>query len=259
MAEATTRTESVDAADAAAQKALLERGPRPVHIAVIMDGNGRWASERGQSRIVGHHEGVESVRDVTEACAELGIPYLTLYTFSTENWARPESEVSGLMRLLIHTIRRERATLMKNDIRLSAIGDLERLPKEILRELRRTIDDTASNARMTLTMAISYSGRWEIARAAREIAQRVREGSLDPENVNEALFERTITTAGMPDPDLLIRTGGEMRISNFLLWQLAYTEIYITDDYWPAFRREELYGAIRDFQDRERRFGTVSQ
>ncbi|HEX7071594.1 MAG TPA: polyprenyl diphosphate synthase, partial [Rhodothermales bacterium] len=251
MSEAST-TASIDAADASAQKALTERGPLPVHIAMIMDGNGRWARERGESRIVGHHEGVESVRDITEACAELGIPFLTLYTFSTENWERPDTEVEALMRLLIHTIRRERETLKKNNIRLLAIGDLECLPTETLAELRRTIEETAGNTRMTLTMAISYSGRWEIARAAREIARRVEEGSLRAEDVDEALIERTLTTSGVPDPDLLVRTGGEMRVSNFLLWQIAYTEIYITETYWPAFRRVQLYEAIRDFQDRDR-------
>lgn len=257
MAETSTSTGTVDAADAAAQQALIERGPLPAHIAVIMDGNGRWARERGESRVAGHHAGVESVRDVTEACAELGISYLTLYTFSTENWARPEAEVEALMRLLIHTIQRERMTLKKNNIRLMAIGDLERLPKATLDELQRTIDETAGNARMTLTMAISYSGRWDLARATREIARRVKEGTLDPEDVDEALLERTLATAGMPDPDLLVRTGGEMRVSNFLLWQMAYTEIYITEDYWPDFRRAQLYDAIRDYQDRDRRFGRV--
>ena len=257
MAEASTTTETTDAADAAAQKALTERGPLPAHIAIIMDGNGRWARERGESRIVGHHEGVESVRDVTEACAELGVSYLTLYTFSTENWDRPPAEVSGLMKLLIHTIQRERETLKKNDIRLRAIGDLDRLPDDTLAELKRTIDETAGNSRMTLTMAISYSGRWEIARAAREIARQVRDGKLDAEDVDEALLERTISASGMPDPDLLVRTGGEMRVSNFLLWQIAYTEIYITEEYWPAFRRAQLYDAIRDYQDRDRRFGRV--
>ena len=259
MAEASTTTESIDAADAAAQATLVERGPLPRHVAVIMDGNGRWARERGESRIAGHHEGVESVRDVTEACAELGIPYLTLYTFSTENWQRPESEVTALMRLLIHTIERERATLKKNDIRLEAIGDLERLPSETLQELRKTIDETSGNQRMTLTMAISYSGRWEITQAAREIARRARAGSLEPDDVDENLISSLVTTADKPDPDLLVRTGGEMRVSNFLLWQIAYTEIYITETYWPSFRRAQLYDAIRDFQDRDRRFGRVSQ
>lgn len=257
MAEASTSTGTLDAADAAAQQALIERGPLPAHIAVIMDGNGRWARERGESRIVGHHEGVESVRDITEACAELGIADLTLYTFSTENWERPETEVEGLMRLLIHTIQRERATLKKNNIRLKAIGDLERLPDATLAELQRTIDETAGNTRMTLTMAISYSGRWEITRALRQIARRVQEGQLEADDIDEQLLERTLMTAGTPDPDLLVRTGGEMRISNFMLWQLAYTEIYITETFWPDFRRAQLYEAIRDYQDRDRRFGRV--
>lgn len=244
-------------ADSAAQRGLQERGTIPAHIAIIMDGNGRWARERGQSRIIGHHEGVESVRDVTEACAQIGVHFLTLYTFSMENWQRPESEVAALMRLLIHTIEGERQTLERNDIRLQVVGDVSKLPKDCLDELQRTIDATSQNRRMTLNMALSYSGRWELAQAARQIAYRTRDGELDPGDIDEDLFARYLSTAGMPDPDLLIRTGGEFRISNFLLWQLAYTEIYITDAFWPAFRRANLYEAIRDFQDRDRRFGRV--
>ena len=222
-----------------------------------MDGNGRWARERGQSRVIGHHEGVESVRDITEACAQIGIEYLTLYTFSTENWNRPASEVEALMELLVHTIRRETETLKKNDIRLRAVGDLSKLPEAARRELADAIEETKGNRRMTLVMAISYSGRLEIVHAARELARKVHRGELDPEEIDEEMFASTLMLAGIPDPDLLIRTGGEFRISNFLLWELAYTEMYITDCYWPVFRREQLYEAIEDFQNRERRFGRV--
>ncbi len=239
------------------QEELRERGEIPRHIAVIMDGNGRWARERGQSRIVGHHEGVESVRDITESCAQLGVDYLTLYTFSTENWNRPPKEVRALMRLLVHTIRRETETLVKNNIRLKAVGDLSKLPSEARDELMRSVEKTRDNDRMTLVMAISYSGRLEIVQAAKELARRARDGVIDPEDIDERQFASALMLSGIPDPDLLIRTGGEFRISNFLLWELAYTEIYITDCFWPAFRRNQLYDAIRDFQNRERRFGRV--
>lgn len=242
----------------AVQRELKERGDIPGHIAMIMDGNGRWARERGQSRVVGHHEGVESVRDVTEACAQLGVKHLTLYTFSTENWNRPESEVEALMELLVHTIRQETQTLTKNDIRLNAIGDLSKLPKAARRELSDAIEITSKNERMTLIMAISYSGRLEIVHAARELARRVLRGEIVPDDIDEHLFASHLMLAGIPDPDLLVRTGGEFRISNFLLWELAYTEMYITDCYWPAFRRPQLYEAVRDYQNRERRFGRVS-
>ena len=243
--------------DAALQQELKERGDLPRHIAMIMDGNGRWARERGQSRVIGHHEGVEAVRDITEACAQLGIDYLTLYTFSTENWNRPETEVAALMELLVHTIRQETETLKKNDIRLRAVGALGKLPDAARREVAECIDSTAGNRRMTLVMAISYSGRLEIVEAARELARLASRGEIDPEDIDEATFASRLMLAGIPDPDLLIRTGGEYRISNFLLWEMAYTEMYITDCFWPAFRREQLYEALRDFQNRERRFGRV--
>lgn len=243
--------------DEALQRALKQRGEIPRHIAVIMDGNGRWARERGQSRVVGHHEGVESVRDITESCAQLGVDYLTLYTFSTENWNRPPKEVRALMRLLVHTIRRETETLLKNKIRLKAVGDLSKLPPEARAELADSVEKTRENDRMTLVMAISYSGRLEIVEAAKRLARQAHSGELDPEDIDEQLFASSLMLAGVPDPDLLIRTGGEFRISNFLLWELAYTEMYITDCFWPAFRREQLYEAIRDFQNRERRFGRV--
>ena len=243
--------------DGAVQEALKERGEIPRHIAVIMDGNGRWARDRGQSRVVGHHEGVESVRDVTEACAQLGVDYLTLYTFSTENWNRPPKEVRALMRLLVHTIRRETETLIKNRIQLRAVGDLSKLPPEARRELADSVEKTRDNDRMTLVMAISYSGRLEIVEASRQLARRVQAGEIAPDAIDEKMFASALMLSGVPDPDLLIRTGGEFRISNFLLWELAYTEMYVTNCFWPAFRRNQLYDAIRDFQNRERRFGRV--
>ncbi len=239
------------------QETLRRRGAVPRHIAIIMDGNGRWAKARGQRRYHGHYEGVESVREITEACAEIGVEYLTLYTFSTENWYRPLTEVNALMQLLIRTLRGEKQTLMKNDIRLRTIGDVSKLPAACRRELEQAMADTAGNTRMTLNLALSYSGRWELTEAVRTLARRVASGELDPEAIDEDLIGQALGTAGMPDPDLLIRTGGEQRVSNFLLWQIAYTELYVTDAYWPAFRRRQLYAAIRDFQDRDRRFGRV--
>jgi undecaprenyl diphosphate synthase len=241
------------------QQALRERGELPEHIACIMDGNGRWAQRREKARFVGHHEGVTSVREVTEACAELGIENLTLYTFSTENWERPDQEVNALMELLIHTVEEERSTLMDNDIRLRTIGDLSELPAACQDALERTKADTAGNDRMTLTLALSYSGRTEIVQALQAIARRVQDGDLSVDDIDEALIGDHLDTAGMPDPDLLIRTGGEYRLSNFLLWQCAYTELFITEQYWPDFRRPQLYEAIRSFQDRDRRFGRVQQ
>ncbi len=243
--------------DAALQEALKRRGEIPVHIAMIMDGNGRWAREQGKRRVAGHRAGVDSVREITETCAQLGVDYLTLYTFSHENWDRPSSEVRALMRLLLNTIRHETRTLAKNNIRLHAVGDLSMMPQEVRRGLHEAMEETRNNDRMTLTIAVSYSGRLEIVRAAQKMAERVRAGALQPEDIDEELFETVLMTSHMPDPDLLIRTGGEFRISNFLLWQLAYTELYITDCYWPAFRQQALYEAIRDYQDRERRFGRI--
>lgn len=241
------------------QRALKERGELPAHIACIMDGNGRWAQRREKARFLGHHEGVTSVREVTEACAEIGIDYLTLYTFSAENWERPDPEVNALMELLIHTIQEERATLMENNIRLRTIGDLSEMPSSCQEALDQTKADTAGNTRMTLTLALSYSGRNEIAGAMRTLAKRVQEGELQPDEIDEALIDAQLDTADLPDPDLLIRTGGEYRLSNFLLWQCAYTELFITEDYWPDFRRDQLYEALRSYQDRDRRFGRVAQ
>ena len=254
---ASARGETSEAHDDRRQRALKERGELPAHVACIMDGNGRWAQQRGESRVMGHHEGVTSVRDVTEASAELGIDYLTLYTFSTENWERPDSEVDALMELLVRTVQKERSTLMENEVQLQTIGDLSQLPGSCEEALVQTKNDTVENDRMTLTLALSYSGRWEILQAARNLATRVQEGDLAPEDIDASRFERQLDTEGMPDPDLLVRTGGEYRLSNFLLWQSAYTELYITDDYWPDFRREQLYGAIRSYQERDRRFGRV--
>ena len=245
--------------DAAAQAALKARGEIPAHVACIMDGNGRWAKARGKRRVTGHREGVESVRDVTEACAQLGVGHLTLSTFSTENWARPPAEVTALMELLVRTVRREAGRLDRNDIRLGALGDLSRLPARARRELEEAIAMTADNRRMTLNLALSYSGRWEITRAVRRLAAAARDGRLDPDAITEADVAAALDTAGLPDPDLLIRTGGEMRVSNFLLWQIAYTELHVTETLWPDFRREALYAAIRDYQDRDRRFGRVKE
>jgi undecaprenyl diphosphate synthase len=236
---------------------LKARGEIPVHIAAIMDGNGRWAKQQGKTRVAGHREGVESVRDITEACAQLGVQHLTLYTFSTENWQRPPKEVVALMELLVRTIRREVGRLQENNIRVQTLGQLDRLPKRAAAEMREAEELTRHNTRMTLNLALSYSGRWELARAARLIAEAAATGQLDPASVDEDTIAAHLTTAGMPDPDLLIRTGGDLRVSNFLLWQLAYTEIYLTDRFWPAFRRDSLYAAIEDFQNRERRFGRV--
>jgi len=246
-----------DATQNEKQKTLKERGELPEHIACIMDGNGRWAQRREKARFVGHHEGVTSVREVTEACAEIGVEHLTLYTFSTENWERPDQEVNALMELLIHTVEEERATLMENDIRLRTIGELSQLPTACQEALDRTKEDTAENERMTLTLALSYSGRTELVQTMKAIAQRVQDGEVDPTDIDESMIQGHLDTAGIPDPDLLIRTGGEYRLSNFLLWQCAYTELFITEEYWPDFRRDQLYEAIRSYQDRDRRFGRV--
>ena len=235
----------------------IERLPR--HIAIIMDGNGRWAKERGQQRLFGHQSAIQSVREVAEASAELGVQYLTLYAFSTENWNRPITEVSGLMSLLGETIKAETVTLNKNDIRLNAIGDLHHLPQVNYEQLMDAIDDTRDNSRMTLTLALSYSGRWDLTESVKRIANSVANGTLKPEDITQDTISHNLSTAGIPDPELLIRTSGELRISNFLLWELAYSELYFTDKYWPDFRKKDLYEAILDFQNRERRFGKTSE
>lgn len=230
----------------------------PKHIAIIMDGNGRWAEKHGEHRVFGHQNGVKSVRDVTEAATELGVQFLTLYAFSTENWNRPVEEVNALMELLVLTISREKETLNKNNVRLMAIGDIESLPEKCREELKIAISETSGNTRMSLVLALSYSSRWEITNAMKLIAAKVKAGELKPENVNEELISEHLTTKGIPDPELMIRTSGENRISNFLLWQLAYTELYFTEILWPEFSKEEFYSAIINYQNRERRFGMVS-
>ncbi len=224
-----------------------------------MDGNGRWARQQGEQRVFGHHHGVRAVRETAESCAELGVGYLTLYAFSTENWSRPKEEVDALMELLVQTISGEIKTLMDNKIRLKAIGDLDSLPSNCHDELNQAIATTSSNAGMELILALSYSSRWEITKAVKEIAQAVKEGKISPDEINEQIIENHLYTNGFPDPELMIRTSGEMRVSNFLLWQIAYTELYITPVLWPDFGRDELYKAIIDFQKRERRFGMTSE
>ena len=231
----------------------------PQHIAVIMDGNGRWAKQQGKLRVFGHQNGVGAVRAVSEACAELGVKYLTLYAFSTENWNRSQLEVDTLMRLLSKTIAEEVKTLNDNNIKLNAIGDLSRWPKYNYDALMKAIEDTKNNGRMTLTLCLSYSGRWEITDATKRIAEKVKSGELDIEQIDEKCFSDNLSTSGMPDPELLVRTSGEERISNFLLWQLAYSEFYFTDKFWPDFGKEDLYQAIVDYQSRERRFGKTSE
>lgn len=231
----------------------------PKHIAIIMDGNGRWAEERGKDRLYGHFHGVESVRNVVEGAAELGVQYLTLYAFSTENWDRPAKEVEGLMQLLVETIRKEVPTLNKNNIRLHVIGDLDLLPPQARREMQEALDLTSTNTGLQLIMALSYSSRWEILQAVKSIAEAVKAGSVDPAQINQDTFQQHLATHNFPDPELMIRTSGEHRISNFLLYQLAYAELYFTPTRWPDFRKNNLYEAIVDFQQRERRFGKTGQ
>lgn len=231
----------------------------PAHVAIIMDGNGRWAKQKGGLRIFGHQSAITAVRETVEGAAEAGVRYLTLYAFSTENWARPAIEVTALMQLLVHTIRKETPTLLKNSIRLQAIGQIDNLPASCQKELAEAMELTKAGTRMTLILALSYSGRWDLAQASRRIATEVAAGRLQPEQVTEATVAGFLSTAGIPDPELLIRTSGEQRISNFLLWQLAYTELFITDLLWPDFRRQHLYDALRAYQQRERRFGKTSE
>jgi len=251
--------QKVTGQDARVQAKLQSDGEIPRHIAIIMDGNGRWAKQKGMPRIAGHQEGVESVRDAVEACGQLGVQYLTLYAFSTENWKRPQEEVSLLMRLLLKALKDETDRLHTNNVRIQAIGEISSLPQEVQDELAEDIEKTKANTGLTLILALSYSGRWDITRAVKQILRDVRSGELKKEDVDESSVERYLSTSGIPDPDLLIRTSGEIRISNFLLWQLAYSEIHITPKYWPAFRRVDLYEGIRDYQKRERRFGMVSE
>jgi len=231
----------------------------PQHIAIIMDGNGRWAKEKGKLRIFGHHNGVLSVRDVVEGACDLDLKYLTLYTFSSENWNRPKLEVMAIMELMVNTIHKEIENFMKKNVRLNAIGDLNMLPKKCFKELNNAIETTAGNTGLTLTLALSYSSRREIVQAAKNIALKVQSGELAVDDINEELFENNLYTGDMPDPELLIRTSGEHRISNYLLWQIAYAELYFTNKLWPDFRKEDLFEAILDFQKRERRFGMTSE
>ena len=231
----------------------------PRHVAIIMDGNGRWAKRQGMARMFGHRQGVETVHRITEVAAELGIEYLTLYAFSTENWNRPKEEVDALMSLLVDTIVKETPTLMKNNIRLSTIGDLARLPENAQQKFLACMEETSKNTGLKLVIALSYSARWEIIQATRNIALAVQQGKMLLEDISEEFISTYMTTAQMPDPDLLIRTSGELRISNFLLWQLAYAELYFTDCLWPEFTEEEFYCAIVDYQRRERRFGKTSE
>ena len=231
----------------------------PSHVAVIMDGNGRWARQRGMDRIFGHNQGVKAVREIIEASAELKIRFLTLYAFSTENWGRPDEEVSALMGIMVQSLNKETDTLIRNDIKLTAIGDVDRLSADVRKRLMETIQLTSASKGLNLIIAMSYSSRWEITEAAKKLSVEIRSGRLDPDDVNEYNFEKYLTTHGVPDPELMIRTSGEIRISNFLLWQLAYTELYFTEILWPDFGKEEFYKAIIDFQKRERRFGKTGE
>jgi undecaprenyl diphosphate synthase len=235
------------------------KGNIPRHVAIIMDGNGRWAKKRNLPRFAGHHQGVKTVREVVEACAELGVKILTLYTFSTENWKRPKDEVSTLMRLMVKSLKSETDDLNSNQIRLMSIGDSSSLPDRVREELNSALQKTAHNEKMILNLALSYSGRWELVEAVKDISKQVLSGSLNPETINEETISNHLTTAGLLDPDLMIRTSGEFRISNFLLWQLAYSEIFISDVLWPDFRCKHLLEAVKDYQKRERRFGLVSE
>lgn len=231
----------------------------PVHVAIIMDGNGRWARQRGMERNFGHEQGVNAVRSVIECAAELGLKYLTLYTFSTENWSRPDDEISALMRIMVQSLNNETGTLIKNNVRLMAVGDLQRLAGDVRERLFETIKLTSSANGLNLVVALSYSSRWEIVEAARKLAEDVTNSMITPSQIDEAAFEKHLTTYGIPDPELMIRTSGELRISNFLLWQLAYTELYFTDLLWPDFGKEDFYKAVLDYQKRERRFGKTSE
>ncbi|GBD86541.1 ditrans,polycis-undecaprenyl-diphosphate synthase [bacterium BMS3Abin03] len=241
------------------QEEIKNSGEIPRHIAIIMDGNGRWAKKKGLPRVAGHKRGVDTVRDIVEACAEVGVKYLTLYTFSTENWKRPKDEVSTLMRLLLKSLRERLNELNKNDIKLTCIGDINSLPVAVQEQLSRDIERTKNNKRMVLNLALSYSGRWELIEAIKSISRQILNKEIKPEEINEKIIQRCLTTKNMPDPDLLIRTSGEFRVSNFLLWQIAYTEFVILDVLWPDFSRKHLYNSIREFQNRERRFGKVSE
>lgn len=235
----------------------LDNNNIPQHIAIIMDGNGRWATEHGKPRSYGHQAGVETVRRITSECTRLGVKYLTLYTFSTENWNRPETEIAALMGLVLSSLEDE--IFMKNNVRFKVIGDIERLPAEVQRKLQETIDHTAGNTAMTMVVALSYSSRWEITKAMKDIAKKALDGQLSVDDITEDTVSQNLTTASIPDPDLLIRTGGELRISNYLLWQIAYSELYFCDTFWPDFNEADLHKAIADYQHRQRRFGKTGK
>jgi undecaprenyl diphosphate synthase len=240
-------------------KDQIDKKNLPVHVAVIMDGTGRWAKKRGFIRTLGHEKGVDAVRNTVEAAAELGIQYLTMYAFSTENWNRPKYEIDALMRILVNSLHKEMKTLMNNNIRLTAIGDLKSLPSKSYRELMKSIAETEKNTGLTLILALSYSSRWELVEAARAIARKVELKELSPDQIDLSTFTSFLATSAIPDPEFLIRTSGEYRISNFLLWQIAYAEFYFTDTLWPDFGKDDFYKAILDFQGRERRFGLTSE
>lgn len=241
-------------------KELIDSGNLPKHIAVIMDGNGRWAQNQGAARVFGHRNAIKAVREVTEGCAELGISYLTLYAFSTENWARPQFEVRALMELLVQSIRNELPTMQKNNVKLDTIGDMESLPGSCQNQLREAVEITSQNTGLNLILALGYSGKWDILQATKQLAANVQKGVLKPEDINETLMTRYLSTQDRPDVDLMLRTGGDHRISNFLLWQLAYAELYFYEDlFWPDFRKEHLYQAILDYQKTERRFGKTGE
>ena len=231
----------------------------PKHIAIIMDGNGRWAKERGKPRLFGHNSALKAIHEVTEACSDLKLKGLTLYAFSTENWKRPPAEVKGLMLLFGKGIKLEMDTMLKNNVRLNVVGDMDMIPADTVREIKASMARTSHCTGLVMTLAISYSGRWDILNATRHLAQAVKEGKLEPGDINEQLFSKELILPNIPDPELLIRTGGEQRISNYMLWQLAYSELYFTDKYWPDFGKDDLYKAILDYQHRERRFGKTSE
>ncbi len=240
-------------------KEQIDPEKMPKHIAIIMDGNGRWAKGKGKFRIFGHKNGVNTVKTITEACAEVGVKYLTLYAFSTENWNRPKLEVKALMELLVDTMRKEAKTLMKNNIRLSFIGNFQDLPARCQSQLQETMDQTKDNTRMDLVLALSYSAKWDLVQAVQKIAFKAKAGLIKPEDINDQVIDKYLSTNWMPHPELMIRTSGEKRISNFLLWEIAYSELYFSDKLWPDFTKEDLYQAILDFQNRERRFGKTSE
>ncbi len=240
-------------------KSKIDLEKLPKHIAVIMDGNGRWAKKHGKPRVFGHKNGIKAVREISEAAAEIGIQYLTLYAFSTENWNRPKLEINALMHLLIETVRNEISTLNENDIRLSAVGDLHSLPAKTYNALIEGMEKTKNNKRMVLTLALNYSSRWEITEAVKSLVKDIKSGEIDEKDIDDKLFENYLKTHDIPDPEMLIRTSGEYRISNYLLWQIAYAELYFTDIFWPDFRKNHLFEAIINFQNRERRFGKTSE